>query len=404
MANILMLVHSFWPIAGGVERQALHQARELRKKGYDVRVLTAQHKKAFKTEETVEGVPIYRFPYPTWIPFKPLRKLPNVISAFVAFPKIVKSFHPDILHVHQVQWLTLLGAFYKKKYGYAIISKGTSSGERTDAAKFYNTQSILAPISRFFSLRDKVYATIDRIVCISSRMVKEFTAVGVPPEKIRYIPNGISPRPPVIRQFDSSSIEIISTFRLSPLKRPLAHIESVALAAKLLPATRIHYTNYNFGELYKDCIDFVEANNLQHIITLNDATLHETVLQHLERSDIFMNVSTTEGLSNSILEAMICRVPVIISDVGGARDLIGTSLAESDSTRSWRCFTNGILTSPIITPAELADAICYLINNPTYRQSCAANAAAHVNQIFVMDKVIAQYDELYQSLLAKKHE
>jgi glycosyltransferase involved in cell wall biosynthesis len=38
--------------------------------------------------------------------------------------------------------------------------------------------------------------------------------------------------------------------------------------------------------------------------------------------DIFLSCSDTEGLSNSIIEAMICKKPVIATAVGGTPELV----------------------------------------------------------------------------------
>jgi len=63
-----------------------------------------------------------------------------------------------------------------------------------------------------------------------------------------------------------------------------------------------------------------------------------------QRPHLFINVSSTEGLPVSIMEAMAHSVPVIATDVGGTNEIVHDS-------------QNGFLMSPGLTATQLADQI-----------------------------------------------
>jgi glycosyltransferase involved in cell wall biosynthesis len=54
--------------------------------------------------------------------------------------------------------------------------------------------------------------------------------------------------------------------------------------------------------------------------------LDETdVRAELDASDVYLGSSRTEGMSNSIMEAISRHLPTIATDVGGTHELVGTA-------------------------------------------------------------------------------
>jgi glycosyltransferase involved in cell wall biosynthesis len=296
----------------------------------------------------------------------------------------------------------MLGAFYKKRFKYKIVAKGTSSGNLTDASKFYKTLSLFRPIAQSLNLRNKVYHSIDRIVCISNLMVSEFITAGVDKTKLRYIPNGI-PNETLIKQeaTDRNSIKIVSTMRMVPVKNPVLHVKAVIHLITNNPSLKIEYSIYGGGEMQKECQTLINESQCESSIHLHGSVPHSELIKQLSDADIFLNVSLSEGLSNAILEAMINKLPIIISDVGGSRDLIGEQMANGEQHMNWKQFDHGLLTEKMISPEELSQAIRFLITNEKYRLEAGEKAVQYINEHFIMEKVIAQYDNLYKELLSK---
>ena len=84
----------------------------------------------------------------------------------------------------------------------------------------------------------------------------------------------------------------------------------------------------------------------------------EEVIRILQDSDIFILPSLNEGMSNSILEAMACGLPIITTDTGGADELVSS---------------NGFIIQKASIP-ELEDAIRKFIDDKDLAQSLGENS------------------------------
>ena len=92
------------------------------------------------------------------------------------------------------------------------------------------------------------------------------------------------------------------------------------------------------------------ATELNSNVTFTGQLSEQEVIGYLFRSKIFVLISEYEGLSFSLLQAMVCALPSIVSDVKGNLDVISDNI-------------DGIVIDRNI-PDSLVDAITLLLQKP----------------------------------------
>jgi glycosyltransferase involved in cell wall biosynthesis len=110
--------------------------------------------------------------------------------------------------------------------------------------------------------------------------------------------------------------------------------------------------------------------------------------EQLGRSTIFTLSSAWEGMPVSAIEAMAAARPVVLTDVGGVRDLVHTGV-------------DGILV-PANKPDALAAAYVELLNNTEHRNNMGLVARERVRDAFSMTTFAARHEALYETILANR--
>lgn len=100
--------------------------------------------------------------------------------------------------------------------------------------------------------------------------------------------------------------------------------------------------------------------------------------------DVFALASDTEGLSNAILEAQACGLPVVATRVGGNPDVVRDDC--------------GTLV-PARDPEALAEAIGAMLRDPALRERMGAAARTRVLRDHSLDSMAQAYDSLYHELV-----
>jgi glycosyltransferase involved in cell wall biosynthesis len=108
----------------------------------------------------------------------------------------------------------------------------------------------------------------------------------------------------------------------------------------------------------------------------------------LDAADAFVSASAWEGMPLAVGEAMAMEKPVVATDVGGVRELLG------------EC---GVMV-PAKAPAALAQAMLTLMQTtPQARSSLGRAARERMQRQFSFDVKADEWESLYRVMLAHSH-
>ena len=110
----------------------------------------------------------------------------------------------------------------------------------------------------------------------------------------------------------------------------------------------------------------------------------EDIPAFLAQLDVAVLPSRAEGLSNALLEYMAAGLPVVATDVGGTRELLGGVGAGN--------------IVPALAPDALAERICQLLADQALRNIIGENARTKAYTVFAKEQILHRYSLLYTRL------
>jgi L-malate glycosyltransferase len=138
------------------------------------------------------------------------------------------------------------------------------------------------------------------------------------------------------------------------------------------------------GVLLQEMKLYVEKNNLgKYVFFLG---YRNDTLEILSSTDVFLNSSSNEALSFALLEAMSKSLPLIVTSVGGNKDLV------NDSTNCGLCVDYGDIDG-------FADAMKELMTNENLRTTCSNNSLLAIKNDFNLDTTLKKTYDLYERLV-----
>lgn len=173
----------------------------------------------------------------------------------------------------------------------------------------------------------------------------------------------------------------LSVASLTPIKNHAQLIDAVArLGAE--HQQRLAVVMVGEGRLQAELQAGIDRLGLAHVVRLAGAS--DRVQSLLQAADLMVLPSRLEGMSNAILEAMACGLPVVANRVGGNVELVVDGrtgeLCEPDDAEG------------------MAHALAGLVNDPARRLAFGDAACARAISSFSIEAMMARYTAYYRRL------
>ena len=248
------------------------------------------------------------------------------------------------------------------------------------------------------AIRDGLAATFGRaaaVHCVSAQIRDEATRYGLDPRKAVIIRPAVDPtlfRPtvpsPSGRGLGRGSEGTDAPLRLlttgSILWRKGYEYALLALRDLLDRGVAAHFDIIGDGPEGQRLLYTIHDLALQEHVTWHGACPPAEVLRRLQAADVFLLTSLSEGISNAVLEAMACGLPVVTTDVDGMAEAVSDGV-------------EGFLVPPR-DPAATAGALARLAAAPDLRQTMGAAGRRRVQRDFALDDQIAAFVTLFQGV------
>jgi glycosyltransferase involved in cell wall biosynthesis len=378
MKGIRMLISIFPPLAvGGAERQAERLAKYLVSRNIPVGIITRRIGK-LPYHEKMEGFEVYRI----WQsgPAR-VRSIVFIIGTMLKLIQHSDSF--DVLHAHLAFAPAVAACLAGRLLNKAVIVKLGGSGEFGDVQELRRTwrgRRMLKLMSRWAN----VY------IALTTEMETEMLSAGFAAAKIVRMVNGVDTDfycPSEDKQTDKGAIQmtdkivILFTGRFVAVKSLPTLV--LAFAHVVHSVDGVHLVLVGEGDEWGTLERMVNDLGITSKVTIIHG--NSDVRPYLQGSDIFVLPSLSEGISNSLLEAMASGLACIATNVGGSSEVLEGG-------------TYGILVPPNNID-QLTDAIIRLASNPIEIIRLGDLARRRVVNHYSLDVVGMQYLNLYERLV-----
>ena len=418
--KVLMVIALFYPYIGGAEKQAQKLASELVKKNVDVALITGRWSNKLKKHEEIEGLKVIR----NFTNFIFCRKgqLNTSVSFFQAdiliknsrlktvkvfFRKIfvrisvyiyqvslfsyllINKNKYDIIHTHQVLYPAFISTVCARILKKPVIAKVGSSGFNSDINQIKKLPEGKLQLKY-------ILHNIDRLLCTSSKMHREFLDAGMDEDRIVIIRNGVKTEP-FVRSYESCNT-------LAYLGRLIKSKDIPTLINAFSIVIRDHSNDLKLiligdGPEKENITGLIKESGMEKSISITGMVDYPG--EFLKQSDVFVFPTLIEGLSNSLIEAMSFRLPCIVTNIPGNIEVMGETGSNYNIKKGeFKKSRYGILFNPLDEKA-LVKAIVFLLENPRIREKTGESAFEKIRGEFDIDVISDKYINLYRELLKK---
>ena len=287
--KILQLIDTLHP--GGAERMAINYANSLLDFGYESFLMTTREEGDFT--KLLKKEVKYLF-------IKRQKTLDR--KAIINFKKYIHQHNIDIVHAHGTSWF--FGVLCKLAGGNFKLIWHNHYGASKKMP--FHKKKLLICFSRFF----------DGIVSVNQEL-KEWADVQLKARKSISLVNFVLGREHRKIKNDTG-FNVVSIANLKPVKNHQFLLEACDLVSKELKIS-LHLIGQEFGDDYS--IEMLKEFDKRSYVKFHGTLLDPGLV--LNKMQVGVLSSNSEGMPMVILEYGIAGIPVVSTDVGACRNILG---------------------------------------------------------------------------------
>lgn len=368
--RVVMVIAQYPPIIGGTERACQRLSAALVRLGHSVTVLTRQAPGTL-AREIENGVEVRR-----------IAVSGGRIAAALGFIggalRELRGIPHDVVHCHQALSPATVGALARRMGGKPVVVKLAGPGAAGDLATV--RRGVMTPVRRW------VLSVVGGWICPSKELVGEITEF-LPGARTWHVPNGVDAhalaplgaeeRDALRRQLGLTAKTILFTGALRPEK----NLPLLVRALSGVPDD-VHLALVGEGTMRPAIEAAIQERGLASRVRLVGAVSDPR--PWLLACDAFTLPSASEGMSNSLLEAMAAALPIVASDVPGNAGLV------THGEHGLLCEAN--------SEAALARALADIMLAPERARALGAAARARILADYALDAVADRVARIYAEL------
>lgn len=379
--NILLLVTTYYPYIGGIEQVVHSLGRWLHQAGHRVVIISERKPFRLPANETIDELPVYRFPFTAAGLSIHGSLLYPVVSAWVVrqMQQLVEQYAIDLVHTQGVSRNAAYAMQLSRLTQTPLVA--TFQGIEVQSIFHTNIPPRLYRWQRYWN--ERIVAAASRVTTCSHDLGQQLVRLAPSAAaKLTVIHNGVD-LAPFVRQPASEREHLLLIGRVVHKKGFDIALRAFAMLKQQRPTPIPHLVIAGDGPERAKLQALAGSLNIQDKTRwLGAVTDRDQIARLFAKSRVVLVPSREEPFGIVCLEALAAGCPVVASRVGGIPEIVRDGI-------------DGLLVPPE-DPAAMAEALGRMLDQQT-TVAPPATLQERAAQ-FSWDQIGARYLELYQQV------
>lgn len=237
----------------------------------------------------------------------------------------------------------------------------------------------------------------DIIITVSDSLKGELISLGIGEgDKVRVVPLGFElDRFLNIPFLDREPSHIGIVGRLVPIKNHRLFLDAAAKFLRQENFADVRFSIIGDGELRRELEDYARKLGIAGRVYF--LGWRKDLVEVYSGLDVVCLTSLNEGTPVSLIEAMASGCPVVATDVGGVRDLLGEEQADLSRPGIFRVLERGIISAPTDSNG-FSQALSLMLQNNKFREGAASAGREFVRNKFSKERLFRDIEAIYKMI------